>query len=109
VKGVISSPKGWRRDPISGEVKYHKGTDYAAPYGTPVNAVAGGVVIESGPKGTYGNAVVIQTDDGQRMLYGHNEANLVQVGQRVQAGDEIAQVGSTGRATGPHVHFEVLE
>jgi murein DD-endopeptidase MepM/ murein hydrolase activator NlpD len=109
VNGVMTSPVGWRRDPFNGSEKYHKGTDYAAPAGTPVKAVADGVVIESGPKGSFGNVVVIQTDDGQRMLYGHNQANLVGVGQRVQAGDEIAQVGSTGRATGPHVHFEVLQ
>jgi murein DD-endopeptidase MepM/ murein hydrolase activator NlpD len=107
VSGVISSPLGWRKDPINGEMKYHGGTDIAAPLGTPIRAVADGRVIESGPKGTYGNAVVIQAEDGRKMLYAHNNQNFVQVGDRVSQGDQIAEVGATGRATGPHVHFEV--
>ena len=109
VSGRVSSPVGWRKDPINGELRFHKGTDIAAPYGSEVKAVAEGVVVESGVKGEYGNAVVIKTADGRRMLYGHNQANLVQVGDRVQRGEVIAQVGATGRATGPHVHFEVME
>ena len=107
VVGVISSPEGWRRDPINGETRYHAGTDIAAPAGTPIRAVAGGRVIESGVKGSYGNAVVIETEDGQKMLYAHNNRNLVRVGDWVSRGEPIAEVGSTGRATGPHVHFEV--
>ncbi len=109
VSGVVSSPVGWRRDPINGEMKFHKGTDIAAAYGSEVKAVAGGVVVESGAKGGYGNAVVIETDDGRKMLYGHNHANLVRVGDRVERGESIAQVGSSGRSTGAHVHFEVME
>ena len=107
VDGRISSGQGWRQDPIDGETRYHAGTDIAAPEGTPIRAVAGGRVIESGRKGGYGNAVVIQTQDGRKMLYAHNNQNFVQVGDWVSRGDAIAQVGSTGRATGPHVHFEV--
>jgi murein DD-endopeptidase MepM/ murein hydrolase activator NlpD len=107
VSGVISSPQGWRRDPINGETRYHAGTDIAAPAGTPIKAVADGRVIESGLKGTYGNTVVVQADDGRKMLYAHNNQNFVQVGDRVSRGEEIAEVGSTGRATGPHLHFEV--
>jgi len=107
VSGVISSEKGWRRDPIDGDRRYHAGTDIAAPLGTPIRAVADGRVIESGPKGTYGNAVVIETADGRKMLYAHNKQNFVQTGDWVSRGEEIAEVGSTGRATGPHVHFEV--
>jgi murein DD-endopeptidase MepM/ murein hydrolase activator NlpD len=107
VSGIISSPIGWRRDPINGEMKYHAGTDIAAPLGTPIRAVAGGHVIESGPKGGYGNTVVIQTDDGRKMLYAHTNQNFVQVGDQVTQGEAIAEVGATGRATGPHVHFEV--
>jgi len=107
VNGVISSPQGWRRDPINGESRYHSGTDIAAPAGTPIRAVAEGRVIESGAKGGYGNAVVIETEDGRRMLYGHNNRNFVQVGDWVSRGEPIAEVGSTGRSTGPHVHFEV--
>jgi murein DD-endopeptidase MepM/ murein hydrolase activator NlpD len=107
VSGVITSPEGWREDPFTKEMKYHAGTDIAAPTGTPIRAVADGRVIESGVQNGYGNTVVIQTNDGHKMLYGHNNKNLVQVGDRVVRGDEIAEVGSTGRATGPHVHFEV--
>ncbi len=72
-----------------------------------IRAVSEGRVIESGPKGTYGNAVVVQADDGRKMLYAHNNQNFVQVGDWVSRGDAIAEVGSTGRTTGPHVHFEV--
>lgn len=107
VNGIISSPEGWRHDPINGETRYHAGTDIAAPLGTPIHAVAEGRVIESGRKNGYGNTVVVQTDDGRKMLYAHNNQNFVRVGDRVSRGDTIAEVGSTGRATGPHVHFEV--
>src|SRR5262249_8509999 len=107
VNGVVSSPQGWRKDPINGESRYHAGTDIAAPAGTPIRAVAEGRVVESGVKGGYGNAVVIQTDDGRKMLYAHNNRNFVQVGDWVSRGEPIAEVGSTGRSTGPHVHFEV--
>ena len=109
VAGIVTSQVGWRKDPISGAMAFHKGLDIAAPQGTSIRAVASGTVIESGTKGEYGNAVVIQTDDGRRMLYGHNAANLVRVGERVQQGETIASVGATGKATGPHVHFEVTE
>lgn len=109
VSGVISSPMGWRHDPIDGKMRFHKGMDIAAPSGTVVKAVANGTVVESGLKGGYGNAVVIATDDGRRMLFAHNQQNFVRVGDRVARGEAIAQVGSTGRSTGPHVHFEVSE
>ena len=107
VSGRISSPEGWRHDPINGEMRYHAGTDIAAPAGSEIHAVAEGRVIESGPKGSYGNAVVIQAEDGRKMLYADNNQNFVHVGDWVSRGDAIAEVGSTGRATGPHVHFEV--
>jgi len=109
VSGVVTSGVGWRSDPFSGATKFHKGTDIAAAAGTSIQAVAGGVVVESGLKGTYGNAVVVETDDGRRMLYAHNQQNFVRVGDRVVRGDAIAAVGATGRATGPHVHFEVMK
>lgn len=109
VAGRLSSQKGWRKDPINGELRFHKGIDIAAPAGTDVKAVADGRVVESGVRGGYGNTVVIQTDDGRQMLYAHNYQNFVQVGDRVTRGETIAQVGSTGRSTGPHVHFEVTE
>ena len=107
VNGVLSSPEGWRRDPIDGQTRYHAGTDIAAPAGTPIRAVEGGRVIESGVKGGYGNTVVIETDDGRKMVYAHNSRNLVQAGDLVNRGELIGEVGSTGKATGPHVHFEV--
>src|SRR5262245_34047343 len=107
VDGVVSSSEGWRRDPIDGQTRYHSGTDIAAPAGTPIRAVEGGRVIESGVKGGYGNAVVIQTEDGRKMIYAHNSRNLVNVGELVNTGEPIGEVGATGRATGPHVHFEV--
>ena len=109
VNGRVSSPEGWRRDPITGEVRYHRGTDIAAPSGTPIQAVSSGRVVESGTRGGYGNAVVVEADDGRKMLYAHNLVNHVRVGDRVRQGEVIAQVGSTGRSTGPHVHFEVTE
>jgi murein DD-endopeptidase MepM/ murein hydrolase activator NlpD len=107
VPGIISSPQGWRRDPFNGQNRYHAGTDIAAPAGTPIRAVAEGRVIESGLNGGYGNTVVIQAEDGRKMLYAHNNQNFVRVGDWVSRGDTIAEVGATGRATGPHVHFEV--
>src|SRR5262249_49608727 len=107
VNGTITSPEGWRRDPINGETSYHTGTDIAAPPGTPIRAVASGRVVESGVKSGYGNTVVIETDDGRKMLYAHNSQNFVQVGDGVSDGDSIGAVGATGRATVPHVHFEV--
>ncbi len=107
VSGVVSSPEGWRRDPINGEKRYHAGTDIAAPEGTVIKSMSEGRVIESGLKGSYGNAVVVQSEDGRKMLYAHNRSNLVHVGDWVSRGEPIAEVGSTGRATGPHVHFEV--
>ncbi len=109
VAGVVTSERGWRKDPLNGHMSLHKGTDIAAKAGTPIKAMADGTVIESGAKGSFGNAVVIRTDDGRRMLYAHNQQNFVRVGDRVVRGDAIAAVGSTGRSTGAHVHFEVLE
>ena len=107
IDGVVTSPEGWRHDPINGETRYHAGTDIAAPAGSPIRAVAEGRVIESGQRGGYGNTVVIQAEDGRKMLYAHNNQNFVRVGDWVSRGDTIAEVGSTGRSTGPHVHFEL--
>src|SRR5204862_3169364 len=95
VNGVISSPQGWRRDPINGETRYHAGTDIAAPEGTPIHAVAAGRVTESGVKSGYGNTVGIETEDGRQMLYAHNNRNFVHVGDQVSIGQQIAEVGST--------------
>jgi murein DD-endopeptidase MepM/ murein hydrolase activator NlpD len=106
--GYISSPFGERIDPFTGGDEFHEGIDFAAPMGTPIHAVAAGVVTWAGPRGGYGNLVQIDHGDGYATRYGHSEKILVHVGETVQRGDVIALVGDTGRSTGPHVHFEVL-
>jgi len=86
----------------------HRGIDIAAPIGTPVYAAAAGVVTYSQwNSGGFGNLVEIRHADGTLTLYAHNHRNLVRVGQYVQQGEQIAEMGSTGRSTGPHVHFEI--
>ncbi|MEH6365918.1 MULTISPECIES: M23 family metallopeptidase [Pseudomonas] len=107
LQGYISSHYGRRTDPLTGRSSVHKGVDFAAKAGSPVVAVAAGVVTFSGVKRGYGNVVEISHADGYTTLYGHNRRNMVQVGDLVKRGQTIAQVGSTGRSTGYHVHFEV--
>lgn len=107
VTGRISSPFGWRTDPIHGQHRFHGGMDIAAESGTPVRAPQAGQVAFSGYYGGYGNVVVLHHGQGLYTLYGHNSALLVKAGDTVQRGQVIAQVGATGRATGPHLHFEV--
>jgi len=106
--GYISSGFGERMDPFTGEEGVHKGVDFAAPAGTRVLAVAAGVVTWAGPREGYGNLVEINHGKGYSTRYAHNDTILVRVGDTVQRGEPIATVGSTGRSTGPHVHFEVL-
>jgi len=107
--GWISSSFGHRNDPLTGRRAFHAGTDFATHPGRPVYAIAGGVVTYSGPRGAYGNLVEINHGNGYTTRYGHNRKNLVRVGEVVRAGDAIAEVGSTGRSTGAHVHLEVRE
>jgi murein DD-endopeptidase MepM/ murein hydrolase activator NlpD len=85
----------------------HWGIDLAAPLGTPEHAAVDGVVLRSGPASGFGQAVYIQGADGDVTVYGHMEKLLVQAGQVVKAGDEIALMGSEGESTGSHLHFEV--
>lgn len=106
--GYISSYFGERVDPFDGEEAFHKGVDFASPKGTDVLAVAAGVVTWAGPREGYGNLVEINHGNGLATRYGHASRVLVRVGDEVQRGQAIALVGSTGRSTGPHVHFEVL-
>jgi len=107
-KGWISSYYGKRTDPFSGKLEMHKGLDFASRAGTPVKAVASGVVTWAGKRYGYGNLVEINHGNGYTTRYGHNEKILVEVGDAVKKGDPISLMGSTGRSTGPHVHFEVL-
>ena len=107
--GYISSGFGERVDPFTGGEEFHEGIDFAAPQGTPIHAVAAGIVTWAGARGGYGNMVQIDHGNGYSTRYGHAEKILVHVGETVQRGDVIALVGSTGRSTGPHVHFEVLK
>lgn len=105
----ISSRFGTRVDPISGEVKTHGGTDIAAPLGTPILAVADGVVVTAMWHNSYGYYVKIKHDDTYSTLYGHCSALHVSAGQTVKQGQVIADCGSTGYSTGPHCHFEVIQ
>lgn len=109
VKGRLSSGFGNRFHPIDKKIKFHAGIDIAVPVGTPVAAAAQGVVTFAGHDGDYGNLVIIQHPDGRLTRYGHLSKILVSRNDQVTAGDEIALSGSTGKSTGPHVHFEVRE
>ena len=106
--GYIGSGFGNRADPMNGFNEYHSGLDFDAPMGSDITAVAEGVVVFNGEKAGYGNVVEIDHGNGYMTRYAHNSKNVAQVGERVHAGQVIAKVGMTGRATGPHCHFEVL-
>ena len=106
-KGWLSSGFGKRTDPFSGKKTYHRGVDFAGKPGAEVVAVASGVVTRSERASGYGNVIEIRHADGYSTLYGHNKKNLVKSGEVVSKGQTIALLGSTGRSSGPHVHFEV--
>ena len=107
-RNVVTSEFGYRRDPFTGERKGHSGMDLAVPTGTSVRAaLPGTVTVSTYNQGGYGYYVMIDHGNGLSTLYGHNSQLLAQVGQTVEAGDVIALSGSTGRSTGPHLHFEV--
>lgn len=106
IQGRITSPTGLRSDPFDGKLKHHNGLDIAAPTGTPVKPVAPGTVIFSGWKKGYGNTVILDHHDGMVTIYAHHASNNVSVGEPVDPGTVIALSGSTGRSTGPHLHFE---
>ena len=109
VKGWMSSPFGERVDPISGKKAWHEGMDFAGAKGSEVIAVANGVVVFAGYRDGYGKMVEISHGKDMRTRYGHHEEVLVHAGQSVKRGDVVALMGSSGRSTGPHVHFEVLK
>jgi len=106
-EGYIGSGYGERTDPINGSVEHHLGLDFDAAVGTEIKAVAAGVVTWNGERPGYGNVIEIDHGNGYMTRYAHNQKNIARVGERVHAGQLIARVGQTGRATGPHCHFEV--
>jgi murein DD-endopeptidase MepM/ murein hydrolase activator NlpD len=107
VRGEITAGFGQRLDPFSGEGAFHRGVDIGAPYGARVEASADGIVLLAGPNFGYGNVVLIDHGFGLTTKYGHLSKIFVVVGQEVKQGQGIGTVGMTGRATGPHLHYEV--
>jgi murein DD-endopeptidase MepM/ murein hydrolase activator NlpD len=102
----VGSTFGPRIDPIEGDHRVHRGVDIGAPSGTPILAAGGGTVTWAGPRGTYGNLVIVEHDDRTETRYAHQSEVGVELGDVVQKGDVIGSVGSTGKSTGPHLHFE---
>ncbi|MCG3193458.1 MAG: peptidoglycan DD-metalloendopeptidase family protein [Thermoanaerobaculia bacterium] len=107
VMGVLTSGYGGRRDPFSGEGDFHTGVDISTSPGQPVISPAAGTVVKVGWENGYGKTVLVAHGYGVHTLYGHLAAAKVTEGQRVKRGDILALVGSTGRSTGPHLHYEV--
>jgi murein DD-endopeptidase MepM/ murein hydrolase activator NlpD len=105
--GWISSGFGMRRDPVSGEPRFHEGIDVAIPEGTDVHPLGPGTVVFSGERKGFGNVVEIDHGDGYTTRYAHTSENLVKEGDAVTTDTVIARSGNTGRSTGPHVHLEV--
>jgi len=108
-KGWISSYFGTRADPFTGKQAWHNGVDIAGKLGSDVLSVAAGVVTFSGEKSGYGEMIEITHDNGYVTRYGHNSELFVALGEIVKKGQVISSMGSTGRSTGPHVHFEVYK
>jgi murein DD-endopeptidase MepM/ murein hydrolase activator NlpD len=106
--GTVTSAFGWRRDPFTGEARFHKGVDIAMAYGRDIQAAAAGRVVFAGEQGSCGNLVVIEHPSGQQTRYAHLSAIGVRAGDQIDEGQVIGQAGATGRATGVHLHFEVV-
>lgn len=106
--GWLSSKFGKRTDPFTARKDFHKGTDFAGKEGSEVIAVGDGIVSWAGKRSGYGNMIEVNHGNGYVTRYGHNQAHLVAEGDTVKKGEQIALMGSSGRSTGPHVHFEVL-
>lgn len=109
IAGRVSSGYGWRSDPLKGHARFHGGIDLAARYGTHVPAAAGGTVVTAGEQGGYGLTVVVRHENGFESRYAHLASLDVKAGDRVTQGQQVGRVGSTGRSTGPHLHFEVTQ
>ncbi len=105
--GYLSSAYGRRIDPFHGNIAFHRGVDFAGPEGSDIVATGAGIVTFAGGRSGYGNMVEISHGDGISTVYAHASAVLVRVGDIVREGQAIARLGSTGRSTGPHVHYEV--
>jgi murein DD-endopeptidase MepM/ murein hydrolase activator NlpD len=108
VNAPVGSRFGWRIDPFTGRQALHTGLDFQATVGMPIVAAAGGVVVTSETHPEYGNMVEIDHGNGLVTRYGHASRLLVKKGDLVKRGQQVALVGTTGRSTGPHLHFEVL-
>jgi len=106
-EGFVGSGYGMRTDPFTGQMSMHSGVDFAAPVGTPIFAAAGGVVVRSEVNPDFGNMVEVDHGKGLSTMYAHASRLLVKNGDFVRKGQKIAEVGTTGRSTGPHLHFEV--
>ena len=106
--GYLSSKFGYRTDPMTGKREFHEGLDFSGKFETPIVAVAAGIVTWSGPRFGYGNLVEISHGNGYLTRYAHNSKNLVEIGEKIKKGEVIALMGSSGRSTGTHVHFEVI-
>ncbi len=102
-----SSSYGWRIDPFNGEKAFHEGLDFTAAAGTPIYAAAGGIVSTAEQTPDYGKIVKIDHGSGLETRYAHASRLTVKVGERVEKGQKVAEVGSTGRSTGPHLHYEI--
>jgi murein DD-endopeptidase MepM/ murein hydrolase activator NlpD len=109
VEGDVTSAFGWRRDPFTNRMKFHQGVDLRAAYGQEVQAAGAGKVVFAGDQGGYGTSVVVEHQDGTRTRYAHLSAALVRKGDQVGAGEPVGRAGRSGRATGTHLHFEVID
>jgi murein DD-endopeptidase MepM/ murein hydrolase activator NlpD len=107
--GAVTSPYGWRTDPINGQARFHAGADIRSAYGQEVRAAAAGRVAFAGEKGAYGETLVIDHGNGVETRYAHLSGYAVREGDLVDAGQLVARSGNSGRSTGPHLHFEVLK
>ena len=108
VPGLIGAGYGWRRDPFTGLRQFHRGLDISSPRNTPVLAPADGIVLQAERTSGYGNCLTVSHGDGLVTRYGHLQAFKVRPGTRVRRGDVLGFVGSTGRSTAPHLHYEIL-